>query len=117
MSAEINRQLEMIRDLSGYEAKFIVWCHLHIKTKQISQDTEKFVFSVLLKQQQNGLETNQIDGLLLTITINNSVALVRERTIPTERPPLVDEVTANILRIEGCRIVSAADPYGRNLVF
>jgi hypothetical protein len=26
---------------------------------------------------------------------NNSVALVRERTIPTERPPLVGEVTAN----------------------
>jgi hypothetical protein len=25
----------------------------------------------------------------------NSVALVRERTIPTERPPLVDEVSAN----------------------
>jgi hypothetical protein len=26
---------------------------------------------------------------------NNSVALVRERTIPTERPPLVGEVSAN----------------------
>jgi hypothetical protein len=25
----------------------------------------------------------------------NSVALVREQTIPTERPPLVDEVSAN----------------------
>jgi hypothetical protein len=25
----------------------------------------------------------------------NSVAFVRERTMPTERPPLVDEVTAN----------------------
>jgi hypothetical protein len=25
----------------------------------------------------------------------NSVALVRERTIPTERPPLVGEVSAN----------------------
>jgi hypothetical protein len=25
----------------------------------------------------------------------NSVALVRERTIPTERPPLVDKVSAN----------------------
>jgi hypothetical protein len=27
---------------------------------------------------------------------NNSVALVRERTIPTERPPLVGEVSANV---------------------
>jgi len=26
---------------------------------------------------------------------NNSVALVRERTIPTERPPPVGEVSAN----------------------
>jgi hypothetical protein len=25
----------------------------------------------------------------------NSVALVRERTIPTERPPVVDEFSAN----------------------
>jgi hypothetical protein len=31
----------------------------------------------------------------------NSVALVRERPIPTERPPLVGEVSANVLRIEG----------------
>jgi hypothetical protein len=30
----------------------------------------------------------------------NSVILVRERTIPTERPPLVGEVSANFLRIE-----------------
>jgi hypothetical protein len=29
------------------------------------------------------------------IIITNSVALVRERTIPTERPPLVGEVSAN----------------------
>jgi hypothetical protein len=36
-----------------------------------------------------------------TKTKLNSVALVRERTIPTERPPLVGEVSANFLRIEG----------------
>jgi hypothetical protein len=29
------------------------------------------------------------------------VAVVRKRTIPTERPPLVGEVSANILRVEG----------------
>jgi hypothetical protein len=45
------------------------------------------------------------------------MALARERTIPTERPPLVGEVNANILRIEGCRVVSAADLYGRILGF
>jgi hypothetical protein len=31
----------------------------------------------------------------------NSMASVRKRTIPTERPPLVSEVSANFLRIEG----------------
>jgi hypothetical protein len=31
----------------------------------------------------------------------NSMDLVGERTMPTERPPLVGEVSANFLRIEG----------------
>jgi hypothetical protein len=31
----------------------------------------------------------------------NSVAVVRKRTIPTERPPLVGEVSANLLRVDG----------------
>jgi hypothetical protein len=31
----------------------------------------------------------------------NSVALVRERTIPTEQPPIVGEVSVNFLRIDG----------------
>jgi hypothetical protein len=31
----------------------------------------------------------------------DSVALVRKRTIPTERQPLAGEVIANFLRIEG----------------
>jgi hypothetical protein len=39
----------------------------------------------------------------------NSVALVRERTIPTEWPPLVGEVSANFCGY-GCRMVSAEDP-------
>jgi hypothetical protein len=36
--------------------------------------------------------------------------LVRKRTIPTERPPPVDEIYCQLLWIEGCRVVSAADP-------
>ena len=43
----------------------------------------------------------------------NSVALVRERTIPTEQPPPVGEVSANFLRVEGCHVVSATGPHGR----
>jgi hypothetical protein len=37
--------------------------------------------------------------------------------MPTERPPLVGEVIANFLRIEGCHVVSVMDPYGRILGF
>ena len=48
-----------------------------------------------------------------TTSYKNSVALVRERTIPTERPPPVGEVSANFLRIEGCHVVSATSPHGR----
>jgi hypothetical protein len=36
--------------------------------------------------------------LRLIALITNSVALVRERTIPTERPPPVGEVSANFCR-------------------
>jgi hypothetical protein len=42
----------------------------------------------------------------------NSVAWIRERTIPTERPPLVGEANANF-----CHVVSVTDPYGRILGF
>jgi hypothetical protein len=47
---------------------------------------------------------------------NKSVALVRERTLPTGRPPLVSELSANFGR-QRFHVVSAADPYGRNLGF
>jgi hypothetical protein len=33
--------------------------------------------------------------IIIIIIITNSVALVRERTIATERPPLVGEISAN----------------------
>jgi len=52
-------------------------------------------------------------GQLLISKKLNSVALVRERTIPTERPPPVGEVSANFLRIEGCHVVSGTGPHGR----
>jgi hypothetical protein len=40
---------------------------------------------------------------------------IRERTIPTEGPPLVREVPTFADR--WCRVISATDPYGRNLGF
>jgi hypothetical protein len=36
-----------------------------------------------------------VDGFVSVVKQTNSVALVRKRTISTERPPLVGEVSAN----------------------
>jgi hypothetical protein len=46
----------------------------------------------------------------LTLFLSNSVAVVRKRTIPTELPPLVGEVIANIFADRRCLVVSATDP-------
>jgi hypothetical protein len=43
----------------------------------------------------------------------NPMVWVRERTIPTERPPLIGEVIANFFADRGCHVVSVTDPYGR----
>jgi hypothetical protein len=51
-----------------------------------------------------------------TKTKLNSVAWIRERTIPTERRPHVGEVIANF-SVRGRHVVSVTDPYGRNLGF
>jgi hypothetical protein len=47
----------------------------------------------------------------------NSVALVRERTIPTKRPPLVGKVSANFCGERGVTWSVRRIPYGRNLSF
>jgi hypothetical protein len=44
------------------------------------------------------------------------MAWVRERTIPTEQPPLIGEVSANFVD-RGCHVVSVTYPYGRILGF
>jgi hypothetical protein len=46
------------------------------------------------------------------INIKNSEALVRKRTLSTERPPLVGEVSANF-SWWGCHVVSSTKPHGR----
>jgi hypothetical protein len=45
------------------------------------------------------------------------VAVVRKRSIPTERPPLVDEVSANRLRAEGVAWWEKQIPTAVNLGF
>jgi hypothetical protein len=46
----------------------------------------------------------------------NSVVRVRERTIPTKRPPLVGQVSAKFAD-RGSHVVSVTDPYGSILGF
>jgi hypothetical protein len=43
------------------------------------------------------------------------MALVRKRTIPTERPPPVGQVSSNFSG--ECRVVSVTEPHGRYLGF
>jgi hypothetical protein len=47
----------------------------------------------------------------------NSVALVRERTIPTERSSLVAEVSADFFADKGCCVVTTTNSHGRILGF
>jgi hypothetical protein len=56
-------------------------------------------------------ERRRYECIKYTKTRLKSVALVRKRTIPTERPPPVGEVTAT------CHVVSVTDPYGIILGF
>jgi hypothetical protein len=51
------------------------------------------------------------------LQILNSVVLVCERTVPNERPPLVGEVSANFLRIEGVAWSAQRIPTVVNLGF
>jgi hypothetical protein len=54
------RHLEMVHTVSGYTATFTITSHRHIQMRQISQDMDNFISSILLKQQQKNLKTNQI---------------------------------------------------------
>jgi hypothetical protein len=45
------------------------------------------------------------------------VAVVRKWTMPTERPPLVGEVSANLLRVEGVPWLAQRIPTAVNLGF
>jgi hypothetical protein len=56
-------------------------------------------------------EARRVQGMLMIkLTKLNSVALVRELTMPTERPPLVGEVVPTFAD-RGCRVVSATGGY------
>jgi hypothetical protein len=55
------------------------------------------------------MDKEQIRDILFKLNLNYVVS-VRERTIPTERPQRISEISAKFFRIEGCSEVGAADP-------
>jgi hypothetical protein len=57
-------------------------------------------YPVIKKATETETNTIKIIPQLMNMT-QNYVAWDRERTIPTERPPIVGEVSANFLQIEG----------------
>jgi hypothetical protein len=61
--AEINCHLEMVHTVSRYMVRFTIWSHCYIQMRQIGQDVNNFIFSILLKQQQNSFKTNQTKGV------------------------------------------------------
>jgi hypothetical protein len=63
VGAEIKSPPEMVHTVFGFTAKFTVWSHYYIQTRQICLYMDSFIFSILLKQQQNGLKTNQTEGV------------------------------------------------------
>jgi hypothetical protein len=66
-----------------------VWFKNRILLLKMSGFIKRILVSrVYVSFMQKKQERNQINN-------NSSVALVRERAIPTERPPLVNEVSAN----------------------
>jgi hypothetical protein len=84
---------------------------------------QKSVFTRLI-WYQSGLGLNNsvqfaVKFSLLSSLLHskNSVASVHKRTLPTERPPLVSEVSANFFADRGCHVVSVTNPYGRILAF
>jgi hypothetical protein len=65
-------------------------------------------------------EMDLVMGIENKVTIfnnNNSVALIRERTIPIKRPPLVGEDSAKFGGWRGVTQSARRIPYGRNFGF
>jgi len=71
------------------------FCHTLQRCGQI-QRLDIFIVAPYISQNRFNYHTNWCTYIKLHIKLKlNSVALVRERTIPTERPPPVGEVSAN----------------------
>jgi uncharacterized protein YeeX (DUF496 family) len=79
--------------------------------RDLGIETVKDIIAKFAKSHEKRLQDHiNIEVSRLLTNKQTPWPLVRERTIPTERPPLVDEIECQLLQVEGCRVVSAADP-------
>jgi hypothetical protein len=46
-----------------YSATFTIWTDRYVQARQISENIDSFIFSSLLKQQQNQVKNIQIKGM------------------------------------------------------
>jgi hypothetical protein len=78
---------------------FFVWAEAFRRADPLSMQSYRLcIGSRNLKSGQGPTKGSRaILLLLLLLLLLNSVALVRKRTVPTERPPLIGEVSANFL--------------------
>jgi hypothetical protein len=60
-----NHHLEIVHTVSRSMARFTIWSHCYIQTRQISHNMDNFTFFILLNKQQSGLKTNQTKGIWL----------------------------------------------------
>jgi hypothetical protein len=67
---------------------------------------------LVIQLEDTRFEISNCAAFFMTNKNQTPWPLVRKRTIPIERPPLVGEFYSQLLWIEGCRMVSAGDPYG-----
>jgi hypothetical protein len=91
------------------------------KGKKKGDSLKPLLFNLALEYVNRKVQKTQ-DGLKLygthqLLAYANSVALVREQTIPTERPPLVGEVSADFYGYRGVAWLVRRIPYGCNLGF
>jgi hypothetical protein len=57
----------MAHTVSGYAVRYTICSSQRcIQTKQVRQDMDNFIFLIMLKQKQNGLKNNRIEGLRLS---------------------------------------------------
>jgi hypothetical protein len=60
LGEETKSTLEMVHTVSEYSARYTIWPHRCIKTKQIKHDKDNFMFSLLLKQRPNRLKAVEV---------------------------------------------------------